>query len=61
MPSKPKPKTFYAARDFSAGGVSYERGAVVPHSLLLARLLDWGGFVTDTKPVIDTTTEVDNG
>jgi len=62
MPSKPKPKTFRAVRDFTVGGVLYPRGAVIPPTPLLARLLSWGGFVTSGPPVTDTTiTEEDHG
>lgn len=47
--TKPRPKTFRAVRPFSAGATHYQPGDIVPHGTLLARLIRWGGFVTD-KP-----------
>lgn len=47
MPSNPRPKDFYAVRDFSVDGTTYRTGDVVPHGTLLRRLIAWGGFVTD--------------
>ena len=61
MPSKPKPKTFRAVRDFIVSGVSYVRGQEVPRTPTLARLLSWGGFVTSTPLVPTTTTEEEHG
>lgn len=45
----PRPKTFRAVRDFWVGATHYKPGDVVPHGTTLARLIRWGGFVTD-KP-----------
>lgn len=56
MPSKPKPKTFRAVRDFSVGGVMYVTGQEVPVTPTLVRLISWGGFVTDEKPATPPTT-----
>lgn len=58
MPSKPRPKSFYAARDFSIGGSVYAAGDPVPQDADLPRLIAWG-HVTDkpTKPNQTTTAE----
>ena len=50
MPSRPRPKTFYAVRDFQSGGEKFKTGDVVT-GIALGRVLAFGDrFVTSHKP-----------
>ena len=49
MPSKPRPKTFIATRDFSCAGQRYRVGEVIPPSVALAQALRHGMATEDRK------------